>query len=468
MIRIRDLRYRYPGGDKDTLRGIDLNVSPGECVVVTGPTGAGKTTLCMAAAGITVHELGGLQQGSVMINGREISDYSSITEIGGQVSVVFDDPESQLIFTTVEEEIRSALEQRGCAPGNPEERLEEILQMTGLSPLRHRPPHTLSGGQKQLVAFTAAIASGTQALILDEPTSELDDGTTETVLSILRDLKGRGTAILCVEHKVNRMAELADRCYRLEGGRLNPLFTGCDRDGTSGYRMPVHGRNMSRTTPIIRAEGLVHRYGDVVALAGIDLEIYPGECVAIVGRNGSGKTTLIKHFNGLLQPTAGSISVAGKIPAIEGVSSMARYVGIVFQNPDKMLFADTVREEVAFGVDNLGLPGRDDAISTALAKLGLESMGERYPRTLSRGERQRLAIASVLAMDTDILVLDEPTTGLDPVESERVLEILAGLQRAGKTVIMVTHSMDLVTAAASRVIQMDCGRIVGDTGRMET
>jgi len=465
MIEIAALTYRYPGGGADVLRGIDLSISPGECVVVTGPTGAGKTTLCMAAAGITVHELGGLQTGSVHINGMDVREYDSMTGLGRQVGMVFDDPDSQLIFTTVEEEIRSALDHRGLDRDELEDRLEEILRTTRLSALRHRAPHTLSGGQKQLVAIAATLALGTPLLILDEPTSELDDEATEIVLSILADLKAGGRAILCVEHKLTRTAGLADRCYRLIHGELRPLAGETDDPGI--YRVDPPSPPPELTgAPLISIRNLVHRYGDIPALDGIDLEIRRGECVAIVGRNGSGKTTLIKHFNGLLHPTSGSVRVSGRDAAREGPSRMARRVGLVFQNPDTMLFADTVTEEVAFGVDNLGLPDRDLAVSSALARVGLAGAHGHYPRALSRGERQRLAIAAVLAMDTDVLVLDEPTTGLDPQEAGEIMEILRDLQRAGRTVVMVTHCMDLAASSADRVIRMEEGRIIEDTGGM--
>ncbi|MGC9434500.1 MAG: ABC transporter ATP-binding protein [Methanomicrobiales archaeon] len=465
MIEIRGLTYRYPGGGVDVLRGIDLAISPGECVVVTGPTGAGKTTLCMAAAGITVHELGGEQTGSVTINGTDVREYDSMTGLGRQVGMVFDDPDSQLIFTTVEEEITSALDHRGLTRDELEDRLEEILEATRISELRHRAPHTLSGGQKQRVAIAATLALGTPALILDEPTSELDDEATEIILSILTALKAQGGAILCVEHKLTRTAGLADRCYRLSDGVLSPLAVEIDDDGIYRVDLPSPPPE-APGEPLISTRNLVHRYGDIPALNGIDLEIGRGECVAVVGKNGSGKTTLIKHFNGLLRPTSGSVSVSGQDTAREGPSRMARRVGLVFQNPDTMLFAETVTEEVAFGVDNLGLPDRDGAVSSALARVGLTGARELYPRALSRGERQRLAIASVLAMDTDVLVLDEPTTGLDPVEAGKIMEILRDLQRAGRTIVMVTHCMDLVAASADRVIRMEEGRVIEDTGGM--
>lgn len=463
MIEITGLTYRYPGDETDVLRGIDLRIPPGECVVVTGPTGAGKTTLCMAAAGITVHELGGVQGGSVRINGTDVREYSSMTGLGRQVGMVFDDPDSQLIFTTVEEEIRSALDHRGLARDELDCRLEEILEITRISALRNRAPHTLSGGQKQRVAIAATLGLGTPALILDEPTSELDDEATEIILGILRALRAQGVAILCVEHKMNLTAGLADRCYLLTAGRLHPLDGVAD--GGEEIRDVTTSPPGAPGEPLIRASGLVHRYGDIPALAGIDLEIGRGECVAVVGKNGSGKTTLIKHLNGLLRPSSGSVSVGGMDAAREGPSRMARRVGLVFQNPDTMLFADTVAGEVAFGVNNLGLPDRDEAVSSALARVGLAGADERYPRALSRGERQRLAIASVLAMETEVLVLDEPTTGLDPAESRDIMRIIRDLQRAGRTIVMVTHSMGLVAASADRVIRMEEGRIITDTGR---
>jgi len=219
-------------------------------------------------------------------------------------------------------------------------------------------------------------------------------------------------------------------------------------------------------SPVIRTDGLSFSYGEGEALSGVDLSISPGEFVAIVGENGSGKTTLVKHFIGLLRPGKGSVMVDGMDAATAAIAKLAHSVGLVFQNPDHMFFADSVFEEVAFGVDNLGIPGREKAVMDALAAVRLTAARDLYPRWLSRGERQRLAIACVLAMQPAVLVLDEPTTGLDGAESREIIAILKQLQENGHTIVMVTHSREIAELCADRVVRLEAGKIISDK-RME-
>lgn len=204
-----------------------------------------------------------------------------------------------------------------------------------------------------------------------------------------------------------------------------------------------------------------------MAIRGIDLEVAPAEIVAVVGENGSGKTTLVKHFNGLLRPTEGSVTVDGLDAATVPVAELARHVGLVFQNPDTMLFAETVADEVAFGLKNVDPGASEERVDAALREVGLLHRKTAYPRALSRGERQRLAIACVIAMKPKVIVLDEPTTGLDTRESERVMEILGRLRQDGHTIVMVTHDMRLGAEYADRIVRMDQGRVVRDSRTYE-
>ncbi|HZD44333.1 MAG TPA: ABC transporter ATP-binding protein, partial [Methanomicrobiales archaeon] len=217
--------------------------------------------------------------------------------------------------------------------------------------------------------------------------------------------------------------------------------------------------------PIIEVQSLTHRYGTIPALQEVDLSILPGEFVAIVGENGSGKTTLIKHFNGLLRPTSGKVLIHGKETSRATVSELARNVGLVFQNPDHMFFRDTVREEIAFGPENLDIPEASAIVEDVLSKVRLSGVQHLYPRWLSRGERQRLAIGCILAMQPPVIALDEPTTGLDGRETREILELLKVLQADGHTIVMVTHNRHIAEKCADRVIQMEKGRIVSDTDR---
>ena len=447
--------------------------------MVTGPSGAGKTTLCLAASGILHHEYGGKKEGLVTVDAINVKDYTDLTALAQKIGIVFDDPEAQMIFTTVEEEILSAIEHRGLDVAATEERLASIMAITYLGELRNRSPHNLSGGQKQRVALAATLALGNDILILDEPTSELDEHATKRIVAILQDLKTQGKTILLVEHKYAHFKEMVDTLVVMEDGQISAIgrpdvLLADDRlkkiviADFSGIRNPMENttalmKSDGTPSPIINVRELSYAYGDILALDTISLTIQPGEFVALVGENGSGKTTLVKHLNRLLTPTRGDVIVNGKNTRGCTITDLARYVGLVFQNPDHMFFADTVREEVEFGLKNLGIIDGEKIIDAALSEVGLVHTKDLYPRWLSRGERQRLAIACVIAMQPAIVVLDEPTTGLDGNEARLVLEILKKLQQKGHTIVIITHNRDIAINCADRIITMEKGKIVSDS-----
>ncbi len=473
MIRFNGFSYTYPQAKVPALSNIDLSIEQGSCILVNGATGAGKTTFCLAAAGILTHDYEGAMEGSVAILGKDASRYRDMGEIGKIIGVVFDDADAQLIFTTVEEEVLSGLENRGLDAQEVRRRLEDILRLTKIEHLRYRAPHTLSGGQKQRVSLAATLASGTHCLILDEATAELDVEATATIISILKELKHQGKTIIVVEQKPQEMAEIADSVLIIEGGKITGYigadeffasYTGEDQTGERAFdRKPV-----SCEQPIIEIRDLTHQYGETLGLDSVSLNICPGELIAIIGENGSGKTTLVKHLNGLLRPTSGTVTVSGIDAAAARTTDLARHVGLVFQNPDTMLFEDTAEREILFGLTNIG---RDAAeaqshISSVLERVDLLDQRMTFPRSMSRGERQRLAIACVIAMQPEVIILDEPTTGLDPAEAKRIMTILEELSTAGHTVIMVSHDMQIVKHHAQRIIRMENGRIISDSAAL--
>ncbi len=472
MIELNNVSYSYPRTVQPALHHVSLSLKKGRCVMVTGPSGAGKTSLCLAASGILHHEYGGKKEGTVIIDNRNVAEYKSLSDLAQNVGIVFDDAEAQMIFTTVEEELLSALEHRGLTADVIEERLDAIIKTTYLENLRDRSPHHLSGGQKQRVALAATLALGNEFLILDEPTSELDEHATERIAEILTDLKNQGKTILLVEHKYPHFKDMVDTLVILENGAITASGSPDEVLADSRIRGMIFPdfSTIHKTVqkgsgePIIAVQNLTHSYGEVTALAGINLTIHKGEFVAVVGENGSGKTTLVKHFNRLLSPTSGDVVINGRNTKECSIAELARDVGLVFQNPDHMFFADTVREEIAYGVNNLGIGNSDTVIDAALRDAGLFGTADLYPRWLSRGERQRLAIACVVAMQPGIIVLDEPTTGLDGNEALLVIRMLKNLQEKGHTIIIITHNHEIAEHCADRIILMENGHIMSDTG----
>lgn len=472
MIKLEDVSYRYPGTTEPALSHLTLSVRKGSCVVVTGPSGSGKTTLCMAATGILHHEYANGVEGQIYVDGTDVLSYKDVSAIGARVGVVFDDPDSQLIFTTIEEEILSTLENSGIPRDQVPPRLEKILETTRINHLRDRAPHTLSGGQKQRAAIAVTLAMNTDILVLDEPTSELDPASTELILGIFRDLKADGKAIMIIEHKIGPVLPIADELVLLKDGTIKvqgppgillddpvfrPMFLGPERRGK-----PVMPSVAADNPVAISVRNLYHCYGSVVALDNVSLAIPRGEWVAVVGENGSGKTTLVRHFNGLLQPTSGEVTILGQDTRNAGVHTLSHSAGLVFQNPDTMFFSDSVYEEVAYGSRNRGINDIETVIQDALDAVHLSHAKNQYPRNLSRGERQRLAIACILAMQTPILILDEPTTGLDPWETVELMEVIVSLQRSGHTIVMITHSLEVAELYADRIIRMEKGKITSD------
>jgi len=473
MIELNNVSYTYPRTVQPALHRISLALKKGRCIMVTGPSGAGKTSLCLAASGVLHHDYGGKKEGTIIVDGKDVSEYQSLSELARNVGVVFDDPEAQMIFTTVEEEILSALEYRGLPAEVIEERLARIMRTTYLEELKDRSPHHLSGGQKQRVALAATLALGNDILILDEPTSELDEHATKRIADILQSLKASGKTILLIEHKFSHFRDIVDTLIVMENGAITAQGAPDEllKDShVHGMMLPDFStvqkniRPVTDPEPVITVSGLTHCYGEVKALDGINLTIRRGEFIALVGENGSGKTTLVKHFNRLLTPTEGDVMVNGKNTRDCSIAVLAHDVGLVFQNPDHMFFADTVRDEVAYGVRNLTIPDCDSIIDTTLADTGLANSASLYPRWLSRGERQRLGIACVVAMKPNVIVLDEPTTGLDGYEALLVIDILKKLQEKGHTIIIITHNRDIAAHCADRIVTMENGRIISDTG----
>jgi energy-coupling factor transport system ATP-binding protein len=404
----------------------------------------------------------------------------------------------------VEDEIAFALENAAMPPQEMRVRVEETLDLLDLAPLRDRPLETLSGGERQRVAIAAALALRPAVLVLDEPTSQLDPQSAEDVLNALVRLNADlGLTVVLAEHRLERALPFADSLVYLPGDG-GPVLHGDPRTALQampqtpplvrlakalgwqplpltvkeGLRFsrrmprppaPAQDRNGGpplQIAPLVEARGVVSRYGEAPALRGVDFSVHPGEIVALMGRNGSGKTTLLKTLVGLVRPAAGQVRVTGRDTARLPVAEICRTVGYLPQDPNSLLFADTVREELAVtlrnhGFDPTGDPARlplDPAV--LLAKLGLAQLADAYPRDLSVGERQRVALAAITVVRPQVLLLDEPTRGLDYAAKAELAALLQGWRAEGMGIVVVTHDVELAAALADRVVLMSQGEVI--------
>jgi energy-coupling factor transport system ATP-binding protein len=511
-VSIRDLAYTYRGQKEPALDGLNLDVAEGEFVVVMGHSGAGKSTLCTSLNGLIPHFFRGRMQGEVRIEGRSTRE-GKVGEFAKDVGLVFQDFEAQLFSTNVALEVAFGPENFQVEREEMVRRVESVLSQVRLEGFEDRQPATLSGGQKQRLAIASVLAMEPRILCLDEPTTDLDPVGKLGIFEIAEDLKNRDdVTLIVVEHETEETLD-ADRIVVLRDGRIaadqparevlrevelleesSVMPLGIARffreKGVGNEQLPLtpeegikefeargwrvsperhrelveadEGREASYGEPLIEVEGLSHRYPNgVVVLEGVDLEVRRGEFLAVLGQNGSGKTTLVKHFNGLLEPTEGSVRVDGEETAKQGIQVLGQRVGYVFQNPDHQIFSDTVFDEVSFGPKVRAL--REDEVrervEEALAAVGLGGRGDEDPFGLTKGERQRVAVASVLAVRPEVLILDEPTTGLDYAEQRSMMDLVRRLNETGSTIIAVTHTMWVVAEYAHRAAVMKDGRM---------
>ncbi len=508
-VEVRDLSCRFPDPARLALDGVSLAAAPGELVAVMGESGAGKSSLLRCVNGLVPALVPAECQGEILLGGQAVLG-RSVGELAGRVAMVFQDFEAQLFSTNVRLEVAFGPGQLGVPAEEIARRVAATLTMVDLAAYAARDPSTLSGGQKQRLAIASILAMAPAVILLDEAATDLDPVGRHELYAALQRLRGAFT-LIAVEHEVEPVM-VADRLSLMRGGRVvasgapNELardpdvFRACGvrphdlallgrrlecelplevdaavealrrrgaRDGAAAGHAGAAGATAGKDTcrPILEVERLSCAYGGGPAvLEDVSLTLGAGELVALVGQNGSGKTTLAKHLNGLLRAEQGSVRLDGVDLRSLPLERVAAQVGYVFQNPDHQLFASTVGEEVAFGPRNFGLAG--DALAArvdqALMAVDLLARRDDDPFLLSKGERQRLAVATVLAMAPRVLILDEPTTGLDYPQQRRMLDLLARLRSAGTTIVVITHSPWVVVEYAERALLMRAGRLLFD------
>jgi energy-coupling factor transporter ATP-binding protein EcfA2 len=444
LARVERLSFAYPGS-APALREVSLTIEPGEVVLVLGPSGSGKSTLLRALAGLVPHFHGGRFSGRVEVDGRD-TRLTRPAELAGTVATLFQDPEDQVVMARVEHEVAFALENVGVPPGEIQTRALAALASVGVGGLAARPTYELSMGELQRVCAAATLAPGPELLLLDEPTSQLDPDGAVALAGLAVE---SGGAVVLSEHRAERLLDAVDRVLFLEDGRLTLDAPAVEARAWLERERPAWVEEA--TTPPPAAPGEVvavldrvsFAFDDAAVIAGASLELRRGEVVVLTGPNGSGKTTLAKLAAGLLDPAAGTIRRFGR----------AAYLS---QDPGRYLTRDRADEEVA-----LALGGDRRRALPWLDAVDLGGLAQRHPRDLSSGERERLALAAVLAVEPDLLVLDEPTRGVDP-ERKAELAALLHAQSAERATLVVTHDATFAAAVAHRTVT------IGDAHRDPT
>ena len=507
-IRVENLKYKYPNSGTFAIDDISFTINKGEFIGIVGMNTAGKSTLCYALGGLVPHFFKGAYGGKVFINEMEVLEHE-ISEITAKVGLVLENPFSQMTGAkfTVYDEIAFGLENMGIPRDVMHERIKECMALLDITALKNHNPFTLSGGQMQRVAIASVIAMKPDILILDEPTSQLDPQGSEEVFRVVESLAREGMTIIMVEQKMEKLAAYSDRIFLLHKGVLidtgspatifsrddlhifgvePPVFTKVSRTlqlvhkETGLYPITLEdipvgfpiNNNMTASvdslntapTPEISVRDLHFNYtkGNDI-LNGINLTL-KGEPTAIIGQNGAGKTTFVKLLKALLKPNAGTISINGIKTTETTAAKLAKTIGLIFQNPNDQIFKNNVLDEVLFGPLTIGQPA-DIARANAMRMLelvGLSDKVDENPYDLSLAERKMISVASILAMDTDIVIFDEPTMGQDALGKKTLKEIIQRLHAEGKLVLCILHDMDFVAETFSRTIVFAKGKVLVD------
>jgi energy-coupling factor transport system ATP-binding protein len=540
LLRVAEVAIRHEGEDAAAPAGTTFEVRRGEVVLLLGPSGCGKSTLTLALNGLIPHDVPATVEGAVTVAGMDAAT-TPVSVLSTRVGMVFQDPDAQLVTGTVLDEVAFGPENLRLPVGEVLARSEAALRRVGLWDRRHDNPDALSGGGRQRLAIAAALALGSDLLVLDEPTANLDPrGIQEVCTALAEVVRGSDRAVLLVEHNLDHAVDLVDRVVVLDAaGRTIADGTTDDilreraselhelgvwlptstlaalRLRRAGYRLdplpltPAELRTALESAPAassatraadappgaaataasrtirpdedfaaakalpsadspplgdaaLVARNLTLRRGRTTVLRGVDLDIRPGEFVAIVGANGAGKTTLLHALAGVVRPPRGTVSVSGDDVSRLRSRELARRIGFVFQNPEHQFVAHTVRDELAHGLRHLSPDEAGARIDEMLHRFGLTARADVHPFLLSGGQKRRLSVGCALVTGAPILALDEPTFGQDRARADELLTLLADLNAEGTTVIVVTHDMQVVTEYATRTIVLGDGGVLAD------
>lgn len=485
---VEGVTFRYRDRHLPAIRDVSFTARPGEILLIAGASGCGKTTLIRSINGLVPRSYKGELGGTIRVFGEDTSEWK-LSAISQKVGTVLQDPERQILGTKVINEVAFGLENLGLERSEIAKRVDEALTLLRISHLAGRDTFSLSGGEKQKLALAGVLAMRPRILLLDEPLASLDPASAQDSLDMVRSLADGGMTVLLVEHRVEDVLRIRpDRIMFMRDGEIRYLgpLTGLgtavdyheiklpageivaraagDPAPTRLDFLPGDAEAENDSAPIVRFEKVAFGYeAETEVLHGIDLEIRSGEVIAVLGANGAGKTTLVKHAIGLLKPRAGRVLVRGHDTRETSVAEIAGTLGYVFQSPSHMLFAPTVREELAFGPINLKHP-KDQIEKEVREALRIVNLIEREndpPLAMSFGQQKRVSIAAILAMRSSILVMDEPTAGQDYRNYMNFMDSI--LQMPGFDAVMfITHDVDLAVIYANRVLLMAGGRLIAD------
>ncbi len=507
VIAVENLKYRYPHADALALDGLTFTVEKGEFIGIVGANGAGKSTLSQALIGLVPQFYNGAYGGRVLIDGLP-AESTPISELCCKVGLVFQNPFNQLSGAkdNVYEEVAFGMQNLGVPRAEMHRRTENALKLLDIWQFRDRNPFDLSGGQMQRVAIASILVMEPDIIVLDEPTSQLDPQGSEEVFRTVDKLAHSGITILMIEQKIEKIAAYCDRILLLHQGHQiafdtpqkvfsrpdleqlgvqAPVFTRICRalgttlpDGSYPVTVEEAANQLRRTSTLPPVSAQQEERPELFEIRNLEFSYRPGTPVlhginlqldarptAIIGQNGAGKTTLVKLLKGLLRPTGPSIWFRGEDISHKTVAALAAQVGYVFQNPDDQIFRYNVLDEVMFGPLNIGMSEEQarEKSRAALALTGLSDQENSNPYDLELNERKMVAIASVLAMDPDVLILDEPTIAQDMMGRRRIADIVRTLSAQGKLVLAILHDMDFVAECFDRVVVMAQGQVVADS-----
>ncbi len=487
-IQIKNLFFTYPSRTDATLNGIDVDISAGDFVLLTGPTGCGKTTLLRTINGLIPHSSAGTLSGSVTVDNQNVAT-QSISRTCKQVGFLFQNPEYQLFCTTVEDEIAFGLENIGVPVDAISDRITLALEQVGLKGSENRLITELSNGEKQRVALASILSMTPQVLLLDEPTSHLDPKATHSILEIVEYLNTElGVTVVFATHSVKKVEHLCNRVCLMQKGQIcldlprSSAFQDTepflrlgveipDSNSQKGNENTYKTRSTKPGNQLLNLRNISYRYPESKkdAVKRMNLQISEGEIIAVMGANGSGKTTLLNLMGGLLQPigepTEGEVTIVGRDSKKLKLKHLAGTVGIVFQNPDLLLQASTVKNEIAFGPKNLKLTKEDihNTVEDAIDSFMLIELADDAPHSLSRGQRQRTAVAAAASLRPKLLLLDEPTSGQDLQNLHRLMdELYQGGQQEKRTLVFATHHQELAEKYADRILLLKDGEMIFD------